>query len=206
MPTSIKVLDVGSGPESVAKVALEGIGLENLEVTRLDASPDVNPDILHNITEPLPEELHGAFDIVYCSHVLEHIESSKVVQAAVNVTRAVRNGGEVWFLVPSLEWAATEVIKERDHQGVQLVLFGSQDNPWQYHKCAFTLNALRYMAEVHCGLIVRRAHQAVLLIRRAGAEFQALQNIVVGMRYDWQEDEAFQNGKKKTRKTGRRKK
>lgn len=189
MKTAIRVLDVGSGPDSVAKGVLESIGLTNLEVTRLDGSKKVHPDIVHDIRKPFPSELKGAFDIVYASHVLEHIDRDKVVQTAKEIASCVRNGGEVWFVVPSMEWAAKQIMDEHDTIGVQAVIYGGQDNPWQYHKVGFTLNALRYVAETECGLIVRRAVQSPLFIRKAGKDYDALQNIVVGMRYDWTEDE-----------------
>ena len=72
----VRILDIGSGSESVAKIVFSHL---DIEVTRLDGTPETNPDILHDITQPLPYNLIRQFDIVYISHVMEHIDRMKVI-------------------------------------------------------------------------------------------------------------------------------
>lgn len=176
-----RILDVGSGPESVAAQMFGGV--PDLEIVRMDADPANNPDILHDITQPFPEEWRSQFDLVLAAHVFEHIERDSVVNAFRNVISAVKNRGEVWILVPSLEWAANEVINKRDGVHVQKMLFGSQESPLQTHRCGFTLASLRQMVEI-CGLIVRKAYQSPFTIISNDREFACIQNIVIGARYD----------------------
>lgn len=183
----VRILDVGSGPGSVAEQIFGSI--PDKEIVRLDADPELNPDILHDITQPLPEELRSAFDLVLADHVLEHVERNKVVDTFRNVISAVKNHGEVWILVPSLEWAANEVINKRDGVHVQAMLFGSQVNSLQTHRCAFTLASLRQMVEI-CGLIIRKAYQSPFTAVVNGREFGCIQNIVIGARYDGLNDPA----------------
>lgn len=183
----IRILDVGSGPESVAAQIFESIAEK--EITRLDADPENKPDILHDINEPLPEELRGQFDLVLASHVLEHIARNNVVNAFRYTISAVRNLGEVWFIVPSLEWTANEIINKRDGIHAQLSLFGGQNNLWDFHRCGFTLASLRQMVEI-CGLIVRKAYQSPFVILNGETQYQAIQNIVIGARYDRMNDPA----------------
>ncbi len=178
---SVKILDVGSGPESVAAQIFDSIAEK--EIVRLDTDPALNPDVIHDITQPFPEELRSQFDLVLAAHVFEHIERNRVVETFRNVISAVKNHGEVWIIVPSLEWAANEVINKRDGAHVQALLFGSQENEYQLHKCAFTLASLRQMVEL-CGLIVRKAYQSQFTVFVNGREFQCIQNIVIGARYD----------------------
>ena len=176
----VRILDVGSGSGSVAKTVFANL---DPEVVRLDGTPETNPDILHDITTPLPDELKNAFDIVYVSHVLEHIDRMKVIETFRNIIPAVKNYGEVWVIVPSLEWAANEIINYRDGIHVQMNVFGGQTYAFDYHKCGFTLVGLRQVVEL-CGLFVRKAYQSPFGIVFNGKEYPSLQNVVVAIRAD----------------------
>ena len=183
----VKILDVGSGYESVAEKVFTWI--EDKEIIRLDFNDEASPDIVHDITEPFPEELRNQFDIVYVSHVLEHIDRQKVINTFRNCTGALKNMGEIWAVVPSLEWAANEIINRREGIHVQGALYGGQDHPLDYHRVGFTLAALRQMIEL-CGLIVRKAYQSPFMTIFDGKEYQCLQNVVIGLRYDMANDPA----------------
>lgn len=185
---AVKILDIGSGETSVAAQAFDW--LEDKEIVRLDVNPDTKPDILHDIREPLPEDLYGKFDILYISHVLEHIDRGAVIKTFRQLVMAVRNFGEVWVVVPSLEWAANEIINRREGLHVQMNIFGGQLHPWDTHKCGFTLLALRQLMEL-CGLIIRRAYQSPFVILAEGKRFGSLQNVVVGVRYSGDPAEAI---------------
>lgn len=184
---TVKILDVGSGIGSVAEKVFDFI--QDKEITRLDADERVNPDIVHDITQPLPEEMRGQYDVVYISHVLEHVDRLKVIETFRNVIAAVRNLGEVWVVVPSMEWAANEIINRREGIHVQANIFGGQLTPFDYHKCSFTLFSLRQMVEL-CGLIIRRAYQSPFVIQLDGNRYNSLQNVVVAARYDALNDPA----------------
>lgn len=178
----MKVLDIGSGPNSVASITFEGA-----EILRLDIDPELNPDVLHDITKPFPPELHGQFDAIYCSHVLEHIPRAQVIGTVMNMLAPLRVGGELWVIVPSLEWAAREILKDQPSSVMIPHIFGSQSNEWQYHRCGFTLNLLRQIFEL-AGFVPRQAYQAPFIITSSGKDFPSLQNIVVGMKYEEQHE------------------
>jgi predicted SAM-dependent methyltransferase len=183
----IKILDVGSGVGSVAEKVFDW--LPEKQITRLDIDPQVNPDIVHDIANPLPEEMNGQYDIVYISHVLEHVDRARVIEAFRNVIGAVRNMGEVWVVVPSMEWAANEIINKREGIHVQMNIFGAQHSPFDVHRTGFTLISLRQVVEL-CGLIVRRAYQSPFTIEFEGRQYNSLQNVVIGARYDELNDPA----------------
>ncbi len=177
---AVKILDIGAGKEGTAQIVFNFLG--DLEITRLDADPANEPDILFDIASgDLPEEHLGKADIVYASHVLEHIDRERVFQAVKNCALAVRPGGELWVSVPSLEWACKMILYGHDDAGVQLTLFGGQRDQWDYHRSAFTLAALRQLIDM-MGLTVRRAYQAPLQLSWYGKDFTALQNVVIGYR------------------------
>lgn len=178
--SQVSVLDIGcSAGNPAAESILEFI--EDKRITRLDIDPAVAPEVLHDITLPLPEDLQGKFDIVVAAHVLEHIRRADVTQVLRNIVTAVREMGEVWILVPSLEWASDQIRVGRDNEVVQRVVFGNQDDPYQFNHCGFTLNALRTHAEV-CGMLVRKAYQSPRVMTLYDKQWTTVQNVVIGMR------------------------
>ena len=173
----MRVLDIGSGPNSVASITFAGA-----EVLRLDVDPELNPDVVHDITKPFPEDLHNTFDAIYCSHVLEHIPRAEVINTLKNLVAPLKPGGELWVIVPAMEWAARELLKDTPSPVVVPFIYGGQSNEWQYHKCGFTLNLLRQLF-VLAGFVPRQAYQSPFTITSGDKDFPALQNIVIGMKY-----------------------
>jgi hypothetical protein len=159
------------------------------QITTMDAAPENKPDITHNITRPLPRSLWDSFDIVLASHVLEHIDRDKLAETFGHLTKPLVNQGEIWVLVPSLEWAAAEVLANRHSCGVEAAIFGGQRGEWDYHRSGFTLRQTRFLFETE-GLLVKRAFQAPFVITVGEVSFRAIQNIVIGARYDGLHDPA----------------
>lgn len=178
----LNILDVGSGPDSVARTVFDEHENE-LTVVRMDADPEVHPDYVQSITETFPSELHDRFDIVFCAHVLEHIERQGVIPAMQHLASAVKPGGELWIIVPSLEFVANDIyLRGGLHPGIQPMLYGSQENEYQYHKCGFTLVNLRQLVAA-VGLVPRKAYHAPFTITfEKGEDAVALQNICIGMK------------------------
>lgn len=176
----IDVLDVGSGDGSSTR------GLfPNARIVRLDAYPIVGADYVADITEGLPLDLNLSFDIVIASHVLEHIDRKKVVGAVKNIRKALRYGGLAYLVVPALEWAAREILKDKPSDGLLAFLYGEPDIPFQAHVSGYTLMMLRHVAAM-AGLHVRDAYQTPFLMTLTGIdsreEFTPTQNVVVAMR------------------------
>ena len=179
----MKVLDVGSGKNSNAAGILSIPEGTEYELTTLDANPTDEPDYVHDITEEFPANLLDAFDLVVCSHVLEHIPRIKVPSTFKNIHKTVKNMGELWVLVPSMEWAAREIVEGRHSLAVEANVFGSQMDDYQYHKCSFTLSALRHLFD-EAGLLVKKAYQSPYLVAFDNVEQLCIQNIVIGARVD----------------------
>lgn len=67
--------------------------------TRLDADERVKPDIVASMTKMGDI---GTFDIVYCSHALEHLNCIDVMTALGEFLRVLRPGGVAMVFVPDL--------------------------------------------------------------------------------------------------------
>jgi len=149
------ILDVGAGKDSVAR-QIWGKDARNV-VTTLDVRPEAGPDVVADITEPLPGELVGAFDIVLAHHVLEHIPLKLVPRVLGNMAAALKAGGMLHVFVPSLEWASEQVLDTENASEVLLYhLYGSQENEAMFHRSGFTIPILRPLLE-KAGLSVRLA-------------------------------------------------
>jgi len=68
--------------------------------TRLDIDPKLGPDVVANITDM---GTVGNFDIVYCSHCLEHLHHDDVGKALKEFHRVLVPGGQAVVFVPDLE-------------------------------------------------------------------------------------------------------
>ncbi len=180
----IDLLDVGSGIGNAGMIDVY-FGKEKKNYTRLDINPDTKPDILHDITQPLPEEHRSRYDVVFSSHMLEHMSRADVFPVLRNIISGVKNHGEVWIIVPSMEWCAAQLMQHKDGMVIQGLLYGAQEqgNPWDIHKSGFTLSALRRMMEI-CGLVIKRAYQAPIVVFMDGKEFPGVQNVCIGARVD----------------------
>jgi ubiquinone/menaquinone biosynthesis C-methylase UbiE len=68
--------------------------------TRLDADERCSPDIIATMTDMGDI---GQFDIVFCSHALEHLAPSDVMKALAEFRRVLRPSGAVMVFVPDLQ-------------------------------------------------------------------------------------------------------
>ena len=175
----LRVLDVGSGPDSNAKRYWP-----DATVLTLDADPDTNPDVLGDLFHvPEPD---ASFDRILLSHVLEHVEYKRATDALTEMARLLAPGGELHVFVPSLEWAARQILSEKMSPATIMHIYGLQSTPWQYHKAGFTLMALRGVVSAS-GLNVAVARRAIYKIVGSDAqgkpyEFEAEQHYVVGVK------------------------
>jgi predicted SAM-dependent methyltransferase len=179
----LRVLDVGAGRDSVAPALLSLTEEHNYELVTIDADDETEPSYVHDITKEFPEELNDSFDLVVCSHVLEHIPRDGVGKTFDNIKKTLVNHGELWVLVPSIEWVAGEILDGRHNIAVEANIYGSQASPYQFHRCSFTLQTLRFLFE-QSDLLIKRAFQAPYVVTFNEKEFICLQNIVIGARYD----------------------
>lgn len=135
------LLHVGCGRDSLPS------WLSHYSEIRMDIDPDVQPDIVGDMTAISAE---GPFDAIACFHALEHLHREDVDVALAEFKRVLRDGGVVYIIVPDIEdiKPTDEVLYESSVgpiTGVD-VLFGYQkvikDKPYMAHKCGFTRDFL----------------------------------------------------------------
>lgn len=90
----MKLLHAGSGGDPLPP------WFGNVEEIRLDIDPGMRPDIVASMTDM---GQIGDFDVVFCSHALEHLYPHEVPVALQEFRRVLRPGGYAMILVPDLE-------------------------------------------------------------------------------------------------------
>jgi SAM-dependent methyltransferase len=88
------ILHVGSGHASLPTWC------DGLAETRLDIDPGCKPDIIAPMTDMGDI---GPFDVLYCSHALEHLYPHDVAAALAEFRRVLKPGGAMVVFVPDLE-------------------------------------------------------------------------------------------------------
>ena len=122
------------------------------EETRLDIDPGVSPDIVAPLTA-LGDI--GPFDIVYCSHTLEHLPPHEIRIALREFHRVLRPQGFIVLVVPNLkdikpdntvyyQSAAGPVTGLDMYYGMDRLV---EHNPWMAHKYGFVPETLQAFVE-----------------------------------------------------------
>jgi glycosyltransferase involved in cell wall biosynthesis len=96
-----RVLDAGCFDGRFADLARErGHHVTGLDRQKLDGvAQRVDAFIEADLNEPLPDALHGAFDVVVAGDILEHVVEPHLLLA--DLVRSLRPGGEILVSVPN---------------------------------------------------------------------------------------------------------
>lgn len=103
------VLNVGSG-KSTIKDSIYAEDLESLHEYRMDIDKKNNPDICADVTNlsGVDDEI---VDVVYTSHMVEHLDYYKVIPVIKSFLRLTKPNGFVRIVVPNLKSIAHEILK-----------------------------------------------------------------------------------------------
>lgn len=177
-PGQLLILEIGGQPKPQAQFVEEWKGAK---VVELNINEELQPDIVADAAS-VPEELHGKFDGVLASHVLEHFSYWKTEEVLQGWIDCLKPGGALHVLVPSLEWACREVLSERPSPAVYAQLYAGQINQWDVHLTGFTMRKLRQLF-AKLGLSVNVARTGVYHLRVGQmGEFEAMQHYIVGVK------------------------
>jgi len=156
-------------------------GWEGAKVVTLDVDQNMNPDVLGDAAD-MPPEMYEKFDGLLASHVLEHFSYWKTDEILKGWIKCLKDGGELHILVPSLEWAAREVLSENPSPAVYAQLYAGQVNQWDVHLTGFTMRKLRALFE-QCGINVDTAKTGIYHVRVGTVgEFEAMQHYIAGVK------------------------
>lgn len=112
----------------------------------VDIRDETKPDYRADVRElPFGDNY---FDLVFSSHVLEHLSREDYKIALKEWTRILKPDGELRTIVPNIEWAV-EQFKEGKALDPQIkphvwnVLYGGQSNPFDFHYNGWTEQTLQ---------------------------------------------------------------
>jgi SAM-dependent methyltransferase len=130
-------LNLGCGNERLA-------GFVNVDL--LDG-PAV--DVVADVSRVLPFE-DSAAEMIYASHVLEHLPHSAVPRVLCEWRRVLRDGGIILVAVPDLDAIARLLVTRPGwftppHEPWVGAIYGGQTTELDFHKTGFTLPWLTYL-------------------------------------------------------------
>jgi ubiquinone/menaquinone biosynthesis C-methylase UbiE len=173
------VLEIGANAKPQAQFVE---AWKDARILTMDVDPKQKPDIYGDAAD-MPSILWGKLDGLMASHVLEHFSYWSTEDVLKGWVRCLKPGGELHILVPSLEWAAREVLSENPSPAVYAQLYAGQVNQWDVHLTGFTMRKLRKLME-NVGINVHTARTGIYHLRvgTIEKEFEALQHYVAGVK------------------------
>lgn len=157
------VLEIGAGPKPQAKIMWPDATIETL-----DADTKYNPTYVADC-QSIPDKLFGKYDHVLASHVLEHVPYFQTHETLVHWSMLVKPGGLLHIIVPSLEWAAKEVLSGHPSMAIFGHLYGGLTTQWDAHYNGFWMKRLRAEME-YAGLAVENAASMPYKIKAMNGE------------------------------------
>lgn len=178
----MRCLEIGGYPIPLAESLWEGEEIEHLnawDVAIANSKVDWEVDAFD--VGNAPPELIGRFDHIIASHVLEHVFPNGVLPVLKLWASWLKpEGGKLHIIVPSLEWAARQILSETPDPPTWAHLFGGHISEWDVHHTGFTMRLLRKVFE-DAGLHVVRATTAPYNIGWMGKEYLADNHYVAGV-------------------------
>lgn len=172
------ILEIGANVKPQAQYIEQW---KDAKILTLDVDTEMKPDIVADAAN-MPSELKLRLDGLLASHVLEHFSYWKTENVLQGWVDCLKDGGELHILVPSLEWAAREVLSENPSPATYAQLFAGQVNEWDVHLTGFTMRKLRQLMD-KVGISVNVARTGVYHVRVGSmGEFEALQHYIAGVK------------------------
>ncbi len=107
----------------------------------VDIREDVQPDVVDNIFTLKTFKKNSA-DVIYASHVLEHLDHRESKLALARWCEVLKPGGTVRIAVPNMEKVFAHYFYYKDLPALYSALWGSQRHPYDYHKHGWTFETL----------------------------------------------------------------
>jgi SAM-dependent methyltransferase len=152
----MKILNVGAGPGRALPILYEG-----WEHVTLDVDASAHPDIVCDAKnlKSLPAE---EYDVVYCSHALEHFYVHEVPVVLAGFVHVLKHGGYARVIVPNME----QLFKDLNGQDISDEYYVSPSGPITFHDVIYGWgvqvagNNLHYAH--HCGFTPKTLTLALL--------------------------------------------
>jgi SAM-dependent methyltransferase len=120
-----------------------------------------------------------SYDIIVLDHLLPQARRRQVGDILRLYRRALKPGGQIIIIVPSLEWACTKIATVDDPSIMTFMsIYGDDENPFL---CGFTLLWLR-LEVARSGFQVVAASGEWYMATVAGKEEEVMQDVVTGIK------------------------
>jgi len=171
------ILDVGAG-FGLAKAVYPNDDITTLDAPGTGANIETNLESQEFLDMELPQ-----FDLVMCSHVVEHIAPRTVDPVLAKLYAATVDGGQIIVKVPSIEWAAEQIASEKATIAVLFHLWGGQNGPYDVHKWGYTIGGLRNVVK-RAGYVIAKAGVGHYEIIVNGKAYPAQETYVIGIKVE----------------------
>lgn len=120
---------------------------QDVRYINVDALPFSHVHYVHAVTR-LPMFPNNFADLIYASHLLEHVSHKFALTTLREWVRVLKPGGILRIAVPDFD-ALVHVYEseERDIRKIQKPLMGAQDYAYNFHQGMFTQNYLTALME-----------------------------------------------------------
>jgi hypothetical protein len=105
-----RILNAGAGT-SVPKRILPLLTSPDWEQVRLDVDGGANPDVVGSVTQVAQLFSHQSFDLIWCSHVMEHLYAHEVYPTFMQFRQILKSNGFALIMCPDLEAVAKLVVE-----------------------------------------------------------------------------------------------
>jgi predicted SAM-dependent methyltransferase len=152
----MRILAVGAGADQVAK-QLYG-----------DAVVDFTP------LKPGKKQIN--YDVLVSYHALNKVSFREAQRVLNSWVECLKKDGEFQLFVPSMEWAAEQILSENPSSATLMHLFGTQVDQSNFSVSGYTMRMLRNMCE-KAGLSITHAKAGEYTIGEENCEMHLLRGV-----------------------------
>jgi len=116
----------------------------------VDIRPECEPDLVHDLTKPLPYE-NNTVDEILAKDILEHFSWRQVPDILKDWYRVLRPGAQIYIQTPDLATISSHILSNVlwTWEQISYWIYGEQNVPENAHKSGFTISTLaRLLTEV----------------------------------------------------------
>ena len=127
-------------------------------------------------TTLLPGKKRTDYDSVLSYMNLPTVPYKDVLRTVKAWVEALKPGGELTVMCPSLEWAAVQVLSRERNPALIVHLFGTQDKPDHFHASGYTMMDLRALLSM-AGIAVTHAATGEYMIDANTCEMHTVRGV-----------------------------
>jgi hypothetical protein len=142
-----------------------------------DFAQEIFPEAEVDATPLLPgKKRRTDYDSVLSYLALPRVPYRDVMRTVKVWVEALKPGGELTLMVPSLEWAAVQILSPERSPALIVHLFGEQGSRERFHTSGFTMLDLRSLCSM-CGIAVTHASTGEYMIGENACEMHTVRGV-----------------------------